>query len=247
MESLEQNTSIEFVVHGRTALFSDPITRMGGEKCSYQIPTYQALKGITESIYWKPTLVWKIDAVRVLNPITSQSKGIRPLLYAKGGNTLSIYTYLADVAYQVKAHFVWNLNRPELADDRNTKKHLCIARRMVERGGRRDVFLGTRECQAYVEPCTFGEGDGAYDTLEEMPFGLMFHGFSYPSETGETYLKARFWYPKMQKGIVTFCDPDDCPVIRPIKPLGSKIFTLGENMTSCDEFMQEEGLEAGLA
>ncbi|MCA6072990.1 MAG: CRISPR-associated protein Cas5, partial [Endomicrobium sp.] len=35
---------------GKFALFTDPITKLGGEKCSYQIPTYEAIKGITESI-----------------------------------------------------------------------------------------------------------------------------------------------------------------------------------------------------
>ena len=48
---------IQFKVYGRMALFTDPITKLGGEKSSYSIPTYQALKGITESIYWKPTIV----------------------------------------------------------------------------------------------------------------------------------------------------------------------------------------------
>ena len=51
------------------ALFTDPITRMGGEKSSYAVPTYQALKGIVESIYWKPTILWYIDEMRVLNLI----------------------------------------------------------------------------------------------------------------------------------------------------------------------------------
>ncbi|MEG1583952.1 MAG: type I-C CRISPR-associated protein Cas5c, partial [Anaerovorax sp.] len=78
-----------------------------------QIPTYQALKGILESVYWKPTIIWKIDEARVMNPIRTQSQGIRPINYG-GGNSLSIYTYLADVSYQVKAHFEFNLNRPEL-------------------------------------------------------------------------------------------------------------------------------------
>ena len=41
------------------------------------IPTYEALKGITESIYWKPTIIWIIDAVRVMNPIQTETKGIR--------------------------------------------------------------------------------------------------------------------------------------------------------------------------
>ena len=50
--------SVEFVVYGPYALFTDPLTRMGGEKLSYQLPTYQSLKGIIESVYWKPTIVY---------------------------------------------------------------------------------------------------------------------------------------------------------------------------------------------
>ena len=45
---------IEFKVYGKYALFSDPLTRIGGEKCSYQIPTYEALKGIVKAVYWNP-------------------------------------------------------------------------------------------------------------------------------------------------------------------------------------------------
>lgn len=37
--------NIEFKVTGRYALFTDPLTRVGGEKCSYHVPTYEALKG----------------------------------------------------------------------------------------------------------------------------------------------------------------------------------------------------------
>ena len=150
--------TIEFEVYGAYALFSDPVMRVGGEKTSYHIPTYEALKGITESIYWKPTIIWIIDAVRVMNPIQTETKGIRPIAY-NGGNELAYYTYLKDVRYQVRAHFEMNLNHPELEQDRNENKHHNIAKRMVKRGGRRDIFLGTRECQAFVEPCVFGEGE----------------------------------------------------------------------------------------
>ena len=137
---------VEFQVTGDYALFSDPITRVGGEKCTYQVPTYEALKGILSSVYWKPTLLWYIDAVRVLEPIQTEVKGIRPIKY-HGGNDLAYYTYLKHVRYQVRAHFEWNDNRPELAGDRNENKHHKIAKRMNERGGRRDIFLGTRACQ----------------------------------------------------------------------------------------------------
>ena len=82
---------IEYRVFGRYALFTDPLSKTGGEKCSYQIPTYQALKGITESIYWKPTLTWVIDECRIIKPILTESKGIRPIKYS-GGNDLYLFT-----------------------------------------------------------------------------------------------------------------------------------------------------------
>ena len=49
--------TIEYEVYGDYALFSDPVVRVGGEKTSYSIPTYEALRGITESIFWEhPTM-----------------------------------------------------------------------------------------------------------------------------------------------------------------------------------------------
>ncbi|ABD71601.1 CRISPR-associated protein, Csd5d family [Rhodoferax ferrireducens T118] len=214
---------IEFKVSARHALFTDPLTKIGGEKCSYHIPTYEALKGITKSIYWKPTLIWVIDEVRVMKRIRTQTKGTKPLDYG-GGNTLAIYTFLADVEYQVRAHFEWNLHRPELKDDRIPAKHLAIAQRMVERGGRQDVFLGTRDCQGYVESCVFGEGDSPYDVEGELAFGLVFHGFDYPDETGESKLHARFWQPTMFNGRVTFKRPEDCTVRKYVRDMGIKKF-----------------------
>ena len=94
--------TIEFEVTGPYALFSNPVMKVGGEKTSYHIPTYEALKGIVESVYWKPTIMWIIDAVRVMNPIQTETKGIRPIAY-NGGNELAYYTYLKDVKYQVRA------------------------------------------------------------------------------------------------------------------------------------------------
>lgn len=221
---MEKENRVEFRISGRYALFSDPINRIGGEKLSYQIPTYQALKGILESVYWKPTFIWIIDEVRVMNLIKTQSQGIRPINY-NGGNTLSIYTYLTNVEYQVRAHFEWNYNRPNLQQDRNENKHHEIAKRMINRGGRRDIFLGTRECQGYVEPCKFGEGEGAYDNYGELSFGLMFHGFDYPDETGKDKLVTRLWTPVMNNGYIKFLRPDDkCLIKRELSSMKPKVF-----------------------
>ena len=223
---------VEFQVSGDYALFSDPITRVGGEKCTYHVPTYEALKGVLSSAYWKPTFVWYIDAVRIMEPIQTEVKGIRPIKYQHGtkesSNDLAYYTYLKHVRYQVRAHFEWNDNRPELAADRKENKHHNIAKRMIEKGGRRDIFLGTRECQGYVEPCVFGEGPGAYDSTPELSFGLMYHGLTYPDEAyspgTQGKMTANFWYPVMKNGVITFLRPEDCPLHKPLREMEMKIF-----------------------
>ena len=211
-----KENSIEYRLTGRYALFTDPVTKIGGEKSTYLVPTYEALKGITQSIYWKPTIVWVIDKVRVINKISTEAKNIKPLCYS-GGNDLSVYTYLRNLEYQVKAHFEWNMKRADLEQDRNENKHFDTARRSLEKGGRRDIFLGARECQGYVEPCEFGSGESFYDDGEPFAFGLMFHGFDYPSEVDTDVLSARFWHAKMEKGIIEFPRPEMCTIRREIR------------------------------
>ena len=236
---LERN-SIEFKVWGRHALFTDPLTRIGGEKCSYHVPTYEALKGIAKSIYWKPTFIWVIDEVRVMKRIRTQTKGTKPLELS-GGNTLAIYTFLADVEYQVRAHFEWNEHRPELADDRNEAKHHIVAKRMLERGGRQDIFLGTRDCQGYVEPCVFGSEASPYDGEGELAFGLMFHGFDYPDEIGEDRLYARFTRPTMIDGRILFERPQECKVRKFVRDMSTKQFTKERNLLGVE--IEEARLE----
>ncbi len=218
---------VEFEVYGAYALFSDPITRVGGEKSSYQVPTYEALKGILSSVYWKPTLIWIIDEVRIMNRIQMEVKGIRPIKY-NGGNDLAYYTYLKDCRYQVRAHFIWNYNRPELEKDRNENKHHEMAKKMIDRGGRRDIFLGTRECQGYVEPCVFGSGSGYYDDLPQLAFGTMLHGFTYADEAYDEATQGKmtvnFWQPVMENGIICFPRPQDCPLHKPIHEMQIKPF-----------------------
>ncbi len=240
MSKTQYPNVVEFEVSGDYALFSDPIMRIGGEKCSYQIPTYEAIKGILHSIYWKPTIVWVIDAVRIMTPIQMEVKGIRPIKYS-GGNDLAYYTYLKNCRYQVRAHFEWNENRPELEKDRNENKHHQIALKMICKGGRRDIFLGTRECQGYVEPCVFGQGIGAYDNIPRMDFGLMYHGITYADEAYDAQtagqMTTRFWRPVMENGIIRFPRPEDCPYHKTlrtmeIKPFGEEL----ENFSGFGEF-----------
>lgn len=233
--------SVEFKVYGDYALITDPLTRLGGEKLSYQVPTYQSLKGILESCYWKPTIIMVIDAVRVMNPIKMESKGMRPIEYS-GRNTLANYTYLKDVCYHVRAHFEFNMNRPEMEFDRNENKHHNILKRSIRAGGRRDIFLGTRECQGYVEPCDFDEGAGFYDQYGDIYLGNMVHGINYPDETGRNQLEVRLWNPVMKNGVITFPRPEDCTQVRVLSDMQPKLFH-EENVESADQLLASWGEE----
>lgn len=219
--------AVQFRVWGRMALFTDPITKAGGEKASYPIPTYQALKGVLESVYWKPTIIWIIDEMRVINRVHTQSRGIRPISL-NGNNDLAIHQYLADVEYEVSAHFIFNPHREDLKEDRNEHKHHNMAKRMLKRGGRRDIYLGTRECQGYVEyltPEEYGQKPSDYDGTGEITFGTMYHGMTYADEGPGGVLQIRLWQPVMKDGVVTFLAPQDCTMVRTLRKVKAKSFT----------------------
>jgi CRISPR-associated protein Cas5d len=201
--------SIEFEVFGNRALFTDPLTKKSGEKFSYRVPTYEAVKGIVESIYWKPTIIWIVDKIRIMNEIVLETKGIRfPFYEVSYTDTkyqdIFYHTYLKEVRYQVQAHFEWS-SREDLKEDRKIEKHSSCILSSLDKGGRRDIFLGTRECSGYVLEKQFGTDIGFYDDIEYLNLGSMFHGFDYPAP-----VRKRFWNAEMKKGIILFPNPKDC-------------------------------------
>ena len=58
---------VKVKVWGDYALFSRP--EMKVERCSYDVMTPSAARGILEAIYWHPGLRWVIDRIYVQNPI----------------------------------------------------------------------------------------------------------------------------------------------------------------------------------
>ncbi len=213
-----KSKSFYYELFGDYALFTSPITKGGGEKYTYPIPTYQAIKAITEGIFWKPTFIIYIDEIKILNHISTQTKGIR-LLYGRGKENSvdrSKYTYLKDVRYAVKYHFEWNGEREDLIQDRNERKHTEIMERSIKKGGRRDIFLGVRECIGYVKPLTEDEYkniSGYYSEIS-MSFGFMFHSFNYFSEVSSDYsnFQSNFDEIKMENGVIKFKRPSECSV-----------------------------------
>lgn len=216
MESY-QSEPFYMSIRGDYALFTDPLTKGGGEKFTYQVPTYQALKGMVEACYWKPSLYYVIEAVKIMKPFQSETHGIRAPL-ANGRNDLNYYTYLRDVEYYVRFHFEWNTLRPDLEADHNPAKHEQILLRSMSRGGRRDVFLGVRECMGYIDRLKKRDYEKAQTPFQgqKISFGLQFHSFAYPSESNEANkdgkLRANFAEVLMDNGEITFERPEKSPI-----------------------------------
>ena len=84
-----------------------------------------------------------------------------------------------------------------------------------------------------MEPCVFGEGTGAYDEIPELSFGLMYHGITYPDEAFSPETKgkmtARFWYPVMKKGVISFISPEECTLTKPLRDMEMKLFDDAQN------------------
>lgn len=115
---------------------------------------------------------------------------------------------------------------------------------MIEKGGRRDIFLGTRNVRA-SRARVFGSGAGAYDDLPELGFGLMYHGITYPdeaySEETRGRMTARFWYPVMKNGVIHFLPPAECPGQKPLREMPMKVFSADEgNFIGLREFGEVE-------
>ena len=92
-----------------------------------------------------------------------------------------------------------------------------------------------------MEPCVFDGGSSPYDEIQELSFGLMYHGITYADEaySADTagHMTANFWNAVMRKGIITFPKPKECPLHKtlgemPVKPFGASL----QNFTGLREF-----------
>lgn len=225
-------------ITGDYALWTDPATKGGGERISYQVPTVQALQGICDAVYFKPTIRNVVDAVKVVNPVRFHSMGYRAL-YADLSAGLNYVTVLEDVEYLLKYHFEWNLNRDDLLQDRIMKKHEAIAERSLKRGGRRDVFLGAREFLGYVEAIDKDEylKEKTFYSESDLDLGNIFHSFIYPHSEDEP-LKSLFTHTYMKDGIIEFKTQEQCEIVN---TLSSYTFKGHKSVVSVDEELKEYG------
>lgn len=163
--------SIRLEVWGDYALFTRPETKV--ERVSYDIITPSAARGLLESIYWHPGMIWVIDRIHVCSPIrftnirrnevkaVISSRSVKTVM-DRGKGTLYLNTkqeiqqraamILRDVRYVIEAHFEMTDNA---AESDNPGKFQDIIRRRVEKGQfYHQPYFGCREFPVNFKPCT---------------------------------------------------------------------------------------------
>lgn len=216
---------VKVKVWGDYALFTRP--EMKVERCSYDVMTPSAARGILEAIYWHPGMRWFIDRIYVNKPIQFTSirrNEVKSKISAN--NVLPVYNgipknlsisskaeivqraslLLRDVEYVIEAHF-------EITDKANNSdnpgKFKDIVMRRLKKGECfHTPYFGCREFPAKF--CLY-EGTGvstAYEREDERDLGFMLYDLDYSDPKN---IQPMFFRALMKKGII---DLQNCEVIR---------------------------------
>ena len=229
---ITKSKSMSFEVSGYSGLFTQPVTKFSEEKLTYMIPSYEALKGMTKNIYWKPEIEPVIEKLRVMNDCSCIEVQTERLIGSKGNVDITDNTILIDCRYQVLFHFEKVSNSYGLSDYEFFRKHEEIYSRFIDLGGKLPVFLGTRDHRGFVVPCEFNEGAGYYDHFGVKHLGKIYHGITYPNQQTDSRYKgkrtARIFDAEMVDGIIEFPRPEECEVVGFIH-MDKKQINKGEN------------------
>ena len=213
---------IKLEVWGPFALFSRPELHV--ERVSYDVPTPSAARGIIESVYWHPGMLWKIRRIYVLSPIkftnirrnevTSKIShlSVKAAMLGKEGKTYIVTSQqiaqrasmvLRDVHYVIEAEFFMT---DRAAPSDNPGKFQDIVTRRIEKGQCfRTPCFGCREFPAHFRAWP----GGPIPTIQESrDLGFILYDFDYSDPKNITPL---YFHAKMENGVINVAD---CEVFR---------------------------------
>ena len=212
-------------VWGNYALFSRPELKV--ERCSYDVMTPSAARGILEAVYWHPGMRWIIDRIHVVKPVQFTSvrrnevkskvlassvlqnyNGADKPLYisTKADIVQRASLLLKDVEYVIEAHFEMT-DRANETD--NPGKFKDIIMRRLRRGECFHMpYFGCREFPANFCLCEEAEIRTAYDDVEEKDLGFMLYDMDY---SDRNHIQPLFFRAVMKRGVL---DLRDCEVIQ---------------------------------
>ena len=216
---------VKVKVWGEYALFSRP--EMKVERCTYDVMTPSAARGILEAIYWHPGMKWIIDKLYIRNPIQFTSvrrnevkskisadkvlqvyNGAKKPLFisTKADIVQRASLLLRDVEYVIEAHF--EMTEQANKTDNPGKFQDIIMRRLRRGECFHTPYFGCREFPVHF--CLY-EGEHvetAYDDVEEKDLGFMLYDMDYSDRQNPSPM---FFRAVMKRGVL---DLKDCEVIR---------------------------------
>lgn len=214
---------VKVKVWGEYALFSRP--EMKVERCSYDVITTSAARGILEAIYWHPGMKWVIDKIYVQKPVqfTSirrnevkskiSSNNVLPV-YNGADKPLYISTksdivqraslLLRDVSYVIEAHF--EMTEKAVESDNPGKFKDIIMRRLKRGECYHTPYFGCREFPANFCLCEDEKIETAYSGEKDLGFMLYDMDFSDLDN-----IQPMFFRALMKDGVINL---RDCEVIR---------------------------------
>ena len=214
---------VKVKVWGEYALFSRP--EMKVERCSYDVITPSAARGILEAIYWHPGMKWVIDKIYVQKPVqfTSirrnevkskiSSNNVLPV-YNGADKPLYISTksdivqraslLLRDVSYVIEAHF--EMTEKAVESDNPGKFKDIIMRRLKRGECYHTPYFGCREFPANFCLCEDDKIETAYSGEKDLGFMLYDMDFSAMDN-----IQPMFFRALMKDGVINL---RDCEVIR---------------------------------
>ena len=201
---------VKLHIWGEHACFTRP--EMKVERVSYDVMTPSAARGVLEAIYWKPAILWVVDAIHVLNPIRFTSirrnevdakipaKLIKSAM--KRGNTNGLglavddnrqqraATVLVKPAYVIVAHFELTA---QAGEGDTAAKHIAMFNRRAAAGQCfHRPYLGTREFAAHF---ALVEGDLPNSALpadqRRRDLGCMLHDINYANNHTSYFFRAK--------------------------------------------------------
>ena len=211
-------------VWGDYALFSRP--EMKVERCTYDMITPSAARGLWEAIYWHPGMRWVIDRIFVRNPIEftsirrnevkSKISSSNVLTVMNGGDKELFLSTKEDIAqrasilltnvdYVIEAHFEMTENANET--DNPGKFKDIIVRRLKHGQCYHTPYFGCREFPANFELYEKAEVCTAYGN-GNRDLGYMLYDMDYSDPKD---IQPMFFRAILKNGIL---DLTDCEVIR---------------------------------
>jgi len=172
---------IKIRAKGEWACFTRP--EFKAERLSYEVPTPSAIRGMLQSVTWKPEVNWHIHQIKVIAPIRWQSlrrnevtaKAAKEPIIIQEKRTQRHTLCLRDVDYVITASMAVMPHATE-----GVEKYLNIARHRLEIGQYfQKPWFGCREMATDDIRLVEGDEPTPIDVGITRPLGWMLFDFDY--------------------------------------------------------------------